>query len=77
MAFDAVESPIDVGFKSTVLNDIIYSLPKLKESMANLMGAVSLKNAAEGRRDIMWTDSERYPKIADTDMVRFSTSDSC
>jgi DNA mismatch repair protein MSH3 len=76
IAFDAVENPTDVGFKSGVLNDIIYSLPKLKEPMKTLMEAVSLKNAAEGSKDTMWTDSERYPKIADADMVRFLTSES-
>jgi DNA mismatch repair protein MSH3 len=68
-AFDAVESPQDVGFKSSVLNDIIHVLPKLRGPMTNLMEAVSLKNAAEGRKDIMWIDSDRYPKIADADMV--------
>ena len=70
VAFDAVESPSYVGFKSSVLNDIIYSLPKLKQPMKVLMEAVSLKAAAEGNKDKMWTDPDRYPKIADADMVR-------
>ena len=68
-AFDAVESPLDVGFKSGVLNDIIYSLPKLKEPMKELIGAVSLKEAAKGSKDTMWTDPERFPSIADADLV--------
>jgi DNA mismatch repair protein MSH3 len=71
-AFDAVESPPTVGFKSSVLNNIIYALPKLREPMAKLIEAVSLKKAAEGRKDTMWTDPEQYPKIADADMVSFN-----
>lgn len=69
IAFDAVESPPDVGFKSSVLNDIIYSLPKLREPMKKLMEAVTLKNAAKGSKSTMWTDPERYPKIADASMA--------
>jgi hypothetical protein len=68
-AFEAVENPSDVGFTSGVLNDIIHSLPKLKESMKELLGTVSLKRAAEGCKDTMWTDPERYPRIADADLV--------
>lgn len=39
--------------------------------MKELLGAVSLKRAAEGNKDTMWTDPERYPSIADADLVRF------
>jgi hypothetical protein len=76
MAFDPVESPPDVGFKSSVLNDIIFSLPKLKGPMTELMGAVSLKKAAEGSKDSIWTDTERYPKITNAVEVRSLTPDS-
>jgi DNA mismatch repair protein MSH3 len=75
MAFNTVESPSDVGFKSSVLNDIIFSLPKLKEPMTELMNAVFLKKAAEGNKASMWTDTERYPKIADAEEVRSFTLD--
>ena len=47
------------------MNDIIYLLPKLKRPMTELMEAVTLKNAAKGNKDTMWTDPERYPTIAD------------
>ncbi|GLB35404.1 putative DNA-binding domain of DNA mismatch repair MUTS family protein [Lyophyllum shimeji] len=69
VAFGAVGTPSDVGLKSSLLNEIIFSLPKLKEPISELLAAVSLKHAAEGRKDIMWTDPERYPKIADADMA--------
>ncbi|KAF5386928.1 hypothetical protein D9615_001885 [Tricholomella constricta] len=69
VAFVVVAAPSDVGFKSSLLNEIIFSFPKLREPMKQLMEAVSLKRAAEGRKDAMWTDPERYPKISDVDMA--------
>jgi DNA mismatch repair protein MSH3 len=61
--------PSDVGFDSKLLNEIIFALPNLRDSMKELLGVVSLKHAAAGRKDIMWNDPERYPTIADLDMV--------
>jgi DNA mismatch repair protein MSH3 len=69
IAFDSYDNPSDVGFKSRVLNEIISSLPKLKEPMKDILSIVSLKKAAEGQKDTMWNDPERYPDIADMDMV--------
>lgn len=37
--------------------------------MRDILGIVSVKKAAEGRKDTMWIDPERYPVIADTDLV--------
>ncbi|KAF9466351.1 DNA mismatch repair protein MSH3 [Collybia nuda] len=68
-AFEAIETPSDGGFKSTVLNDIVYSLPKLKRPIKELLGAISLKQAAKGLKDTMWMDPERYPGIADADLA--------
>ncbi|KAG5647140.1 hypothetical protein DXG03_001095 [Asterophora parasitica] len=69
VAFEEVGEPSDVGFKSSLLNEIIFSFPKLKNPMKELMEAVSLTRAAEGRMDTMWTDPERYPAIADADVA--------
>ena len=69
IAFDSFDNPSDVGFNSKLLNEIIFSLPKLKEPMKDLLGIMSLKKAAEGKKDTMWNDPERYPNIADMDMV--------
>ncbi|KAG6874073.1 hypothetical protein C0995_006930 [Termitomyces sp. Mi166 len=66
-AFDSFASPSDVGFKSSLLNEIIFSLPKLKGPMKELISAVRLDQAAEGKKDTMWTDPERYPEISDAD----------
>ena len=37
--------------------------------MKELLGAVNLKKAADGQKDSMWTDTEKYPEIIDADMV--------
>jgi DNA mismatch repair protein MSH3 len=68
-AYGCFASPSDVGFKSKALNDIVFTLPKLKEPMKELLGDISLKRAAEGRKDAMWNDPDRYPTIADADLV--------
>jgi DNA mismatch repair protein MSH3 len=65
-----VTTPASVGLKSPVLNEIISSFPKLREPIRDLLAAVNLKKASEGKKDSMWTDFERYPSIIDADMVR-------
>ena len=63
--------PSNVGFKSTLLNNIIFSLPKAKEATQEMLSAVSLGSASEGRKEKLWTDPERYPTIADMGLVSF------
>lgn len=58
-----------MGFDSAILNGIIFSLPKLREPMKRLLNDVSLKRAGEGRKDTMWQDPEKFPEIADVDLV--------
>jgi hypothetical protein len=71
-AFESCENSSDVGFKSGLLNDILFSLPKLRDPIKGILDNISLKKASEGRKDTMWTDSEKYPTIADLDLVRHS-----
>lgn len=52
-----------------VLNEVFFSLPKLKEPMKRLLDDIVLKKAKEGRKDAMWQDPEKYPAIADIDLV--------
>lgn len=68
-SFHPFESPSEVGFTSTILNDIIFSLPKLKSDIQGLVDSVLLKQAAEGKKDTMWADADKYPAIADIDLV--------
>lgn len=74
LAFDSFDTRADVGFKSSVLNDIIFSLSVLKQPMKDLINEVSLKKAAEGRKDTMWINPEKYPQIADIDLVSFCST---
>jgi len=45
-------------------------LPKLKGPLKEVLEAVSLKHAAQGRKDLMWSDVDRYPGIDDAALVR-------
>jgi DNA mismatch repair protein MSH3 len=73
-AFEVFESPSQVGFESATLNDIIFSLPKLKEPMGRLMGDIHLKRATEGDKVKLWTDPNKYPDINEIEMVCSSAS---
>ena len=73
VAFSAASAPADVGFKSAILNEIIFTLPRLREPVQGLISCISLKQAAEGNLANLWTDFEKYPKVADADMVCTST----
>ncbi|KAJ7109234.1 muts domain V-domain-containing protein [Mycena epipterygia] len=64
-AFSDLETPADVGFKSTLLNNIIFSFPPLKIPMGNLLDAIDLKQTAAGKKDRMWRDPSKYPKLED------------
>ncbi|KAI0059076.1 DNA mismatch repair protein MSH3 [Artomyces pyxidatus] len=78
-AFTAVDTPAEVGFKSTLLNNIISSLPPLREPVQELIASISLKRAEEGKKSQMWTDPERYPEVSAADMgvqaVEFELAD--
>lgn len=66
---DNFEKPEDVGFSSPLLNQIIFSLPKIKEPVQSIIKEIHLKKAADGELDSLWTDFDKYPAIAEADMV--------
>ena len=70
-SFDDVdpENPESTGLSSKLLQSIICSLPRVRAPVKELLGIVNLKNAAEGKKELMWKDPERYPAIIDSDMV--------
>lgn len=68
-AFNTFESPKDVGFASSLLNDIISALPCLKAPVQNILSCIDLKKAAEDKRDELWIDPDKYPVVDDTKMV--------
>ncbi|KAI0948577.1 hypothetical protein AcV7_009281 [Taiwanofungus camphoratus] len=62
-AFQPVNDPEEMPFKSKVLTDVIATLPKLREPIRGLMNTISLKMAKEGKKEQMWTDPDKYPDI--------------
>lgn len=64
-AFEDVETPADVGFQSPVLNEIVYALPKIRPAVSGIVAEISLKEAAAGNREHLWTDPGRYPAVLD------------
>ncbi|KAF8831364.1 hypothetical protein HHX47_DHR1000478 [Lentinula edodes] len=56
------------GFNSPLLNDMIHAFPALRSSITELIGSICIKRAAEGRKDQLWLDKEKYPRIEETRM---------
>ncbi|KAJ3779412.1 DNA mismatch repair protein MSH3 [Lentinula raphanica] len=67
-AFEPMEESSDAGFNSPLLNDIVFALPALRSSITELLQTISLKQAAEGNKDELWVDKEKYPSIEETRM---------
>ncbi|KAJ6546536.1 DNA mismatch repair protein MSH3 [Mycena vulgaris] len=63
--FLAVPTSADVGLKSRLLNEIIFSLTPLNIPTSNLLKAINIKEAAAGKKDLMWKDPNKYPTIED------------
>ncbi|THH32975.1 hypothetical protein EUX98_g1202 [Antrodiella citrinella] len=62
-AFNPIDRLSEAGFRSPLLNDVICTLPKLKDPVQDLLGVFSLKAAAEGKKDSMWTDPDKFPDL--------------
>lgn len=37
--------------------------------MNNILGAIDIKLTADGRKDIMWVDSDKFPRLMEIIMV--------
>ncbi|KAL1748072.1 muts domain V-domain-containing protein [Schizophyllum fasciatum] len=72
-AFRDVEAPKDVGFQSSILNEIVYALPKIKPAVDSILAQISLKEAAAGNKQHLWTDPGRYPEVLDAFQGRAMT----
>lgn len=75
IAFDQEEfaAPQDVGFRSPLLNEIVFALPKVKAPIQSIIQEINLAKAKEGKMDSLWTDDDKYPDIQDASMVRCSS----
>jgi DNA mismatch repair protein MSH3 len=68
-AFNGFEEDSLGDFHSKLLNEIVLALPKLKCPIREYLGAISLKSAAEGKKESLWTDTQRFPKLAEYTLV--------
>ncbi|KAH7889258.1 muts domain V-domain-containing protein [Phlebopus sp. FC_14] len=66
--FDSFEGPLS-SFRSRILNEIALSLPRLKSPTRNFLDAVSLKDAADGKKESLWTDSQRFPTLVELQLM--------
>ncbi|WWC68667.1 uncharacterized protein I206_102599 [Kwoniella pini CBS 10737] len=55
----------DPIFKSTLLNNILQTLPKIQSIAKGFLESVNLKAARENDEGHLWTDPEKYPEIQD------------
>lgn len=72
--FEAVEEPSEVGFKSTLLNNCISALPKIREEVT---GFLNVFNHAAASKDDKYdffkdSDDEEYEAINEHKLVCFS-----
>ncbi|KAL0580265.1 Mismatch repair protein msh3 [Marasmius crinis-equi] len=75
-AFEPFSEPSDCGFTSSLLNEIIFSLPSLKEPIQKLLDAIDLKAASEGRKEDLWKDAGKYPNVEDCyDLLRVAEAE--
>lgn len=68
-AFGPFQTPSDVGFKSYILNDIIFSLSSLKEPMIALYKDINIVQAGKGVKEKLWYDPTKYPKLSEYEDV--------
>ena len=68
-AFEPIDSPEQAGFESSILNDVLYVLPKLRQPVQSLLNAINLKAAKEGKKEDLWTDEDKYPDVLGFTMV--------
>ncbi|KZT60361.1 hypothetical protein CALCODRAFT_114887 [Calocera cornea HHB12733] len=65
-AFPPFATPGDVGFKSSMLNDIVYSLPAMLDVVTQLMHPFDIRKARDDNKAELWLDPQKYPAIQDT-----------
>jgi len=68
-AFDTFTNADEVGFRSKILNDIVFSLPNLRGPVKSILTTIDVKKAVEDARADLWRDSEKYPEISDAKFV--------
>lgn len=70
--FDLIDKPQDAGLKSPLLNDILFTLPRLREPVQQFLNDINVTKAHEGELTDLWRDSEKYPEVDDAKMLILS-----
>ena len=68
--YSEFQSPEEVGLPSPILNEIIYVLPKIQESVNKILSSINLSKADEDARADLWRDETKYPDIDEMKFVR-------
>ncbi|PSS32179.1 hypothetical protein PHLCEN_2v2052 [Hermanssonia centrifuga] len=61
--FNPVDTPDQAGFQSLILNEILYTMPKLRGPIKDALDAISLTVAKEGKKESMWSNEDKFPEI--------------
>ncbi|KAF7295053.1 DNA mismatch repair protein [Mycena indigotica] len=68
-AFQSVPSASQVGFKSMLLNRIIFALPPLEQPTRQLLNELDIAEARMDHKDRMWADANKFPQLEEHAMA--------
>lgn len=68
-AFPTVDNVDSIGFKSSILNKVVYTLPTLVTPAAAILLDLNTKKATEGKISELWNDPEKYPSVLEAQLV--------
>ncbi|KDQ20147.1 hypothetical protein BOTBODRAFT_27560 [Botryobasidium botryosum FD-172 SS1] len=61
--FEPFENPSQTGFTTSLLRDIVTSLPTVREPIVQLLQDIDLGKARKEVKDELWKDVKKYPEI--------------
>ncbi|KAG8825802.1 Mismatch repair protein msh3 [Serendipita sp. 401] len=70
--FEPMKTSEDVGFKTPLLNDIVFGLPRLRVAVDKFLKEIDIKKARDGEITELWKDPAKYPEIEDARMAILS-----
>ena len=68
-AFPTMDNIDSVGFQSSILNKVVYTLPTLVAPVAAILLDLNTKKATEGNISELWNDPEKYSSILEAQLV--------
>lgn len=67
--FPQVEEPEDIGFKSEIINNAIYSLPAMADDVGDFLAAFNHDEAAKDNKFDMFKEDKKYDRITEHKMA--------